>query len=392
MAIVPFRVSGPAASQQTEQQFLQIGTYSLLLQQRPQDSGNVDHLHNTQQTKCRGADLVQQEAQQTRAAGLGLSRVGLVLWQSGYVLADFLLLRLPHLHSGRLSSWAGTSVLELGCGAGTVGLFLALAGAQVVLTDQPHILPLTECNLELNFPATSTGTYSTSSRSRGRSSAINSCHLTTSSSSNIDQQSRTFGRRSEPVQQRVDDGVSLTTAAHTAPSALAAFAAAFSQAQHHDAAAAQTPTAQLAAPGKLCEAVFTSGPLVVEHTWGETWGQLQMRVCSAADARLARSGQVEQQQAQQQAHTIPDDVDATPPPPGICSPAPQQLGPEAPSPEQLDCCFDVVVGADLLYDVSCHAALLQSLDSTCSPHTQVYMCYRTRGLGEELFEEAAAAA
>jgi predicted nicotinamide N-methyase len=68
-----------------------------------------------------------------------LSRVGLVLWQSGYVLSDFLLLRLPQLQAGRhgcsssSSSWAGSRVLELGCGAGTVGMFLALAGAQVRL-------------------------------------------------------------------------------------------------------------------------------------------------------------------------------------------------------------------------------------------------------------------
>jgi 2-polyprenyl-3-methyl-5-hydroxy-6-metoxy-1,4-benzoquinol methylase len=72
-----------------------------------------------------------------------LSHVGLVLWQSGYVLADFLLLRLPAaggalgssrgggVASGSSGSWAGVRVLELGCGGGTVGMFLALAGAQV---------------------------------------------------------------------------------------------------------------------------------------------------------------------------------------------------------------------------------------------------------------------
>lgn len=71
-----------------------------------------------------------------------LSHVGLVLWQSGYVLADFLLLRLlaagGAVGSSRGSfasvssgSWAGVEVLELGCGGGTVGMFLALAGAQV---------------------------------------------------------------------------------------------------------------------------------------------------------------------------------------------------------------------------------------------------------------------
>jgi hypothetical protein len=81
------------------------------------------------------SDQPQQQQQQRQP---DLSRVGLVLWQSGYVLSDFLLLRLPQLLAGRhgsssSSSWAGSRVLELGCGAGTVGMFLALAGAQVRL-------------------------------------------------------------------------------------------------------------------------------------------------------------------------------------------------------------------------------------------------------------------
>jgi hypothetical protein len=91
-----------------------------------------------------------------------LSQVGLVLWQSGYVLSDFLLLRLQAAGgavsssgaaaggwsgsngsnggssggwggggAGSSGSWAGVRVLELGCGGGTCGMFLALAGAQV---------------------------------------------------------------------------------------------------------------------------------------------------------------------------------------------------------------------------------------------------------------------
>lgn len=44
MAVVPFRVSGPAASQQLAAQLLQVGPYSLLMHQRPQDSGNTAHL------------------------------------------------------------------------------------------------------------------------------------------------------------------------------------------------------------------------------------------------------------------------------------------------------------------------------------------------------------
>eukprot|EP00878_Enallax_costatus_P006918 GHUV01007249.1.p2 GENE.GHUV01007249.1~~GHUV01007249.1.p2 ORF type:complete len:138 (+),score=73.30 GHUV01007249.1:778-1191(+) len=136
MALVPFRVSGPAASQQLDSQLLQVGPYSLLLHQRPKDSGNTAHLRKQQrqqQQQKHGEepelDGMPQQDMQDR-----LSHVGLVLWQSGFVLADFLLLRLPQLQrpgSGSSSSWAGVRVLELGCGGGTVGMFLALAGAQV---------------------------------------------------------------------------------------------------------------------------------------------------------------------------------------------------------------------------------------------------------------------
>jgi predicted nicotinamide N-methyase len=82
------------------------------------------------------AEAAAGDQQQQKQQQPDLSRVGLVLWQSGYVLSDFLLLRLPQLQAGRhgcSSSWAGARVLELGCGAGTVGMFLALAGAQVRL-------------------------------------------------------------------------------------------------------------------------------------------------------------------------------------------------------------------------------------------------------------------
>jgi predicted nicotinamide N-methyase len=56
--------------------------------------------------------------------------------------------------------------------------------------------------------------------------------------------------------------------------------------------------------------------------------------------------------------------------------------------------FDVVIGADLLYDPAHHTALLHSLQqlATASPHVQVYLCWRQRQLGEEAFLTAAAAA
>lgn len=105
--------------------------HSLMLLQ-DQQQAQAQHLNLEQPAGAAGGTAAtEQQLQQP-----DLSRVGLVLWQSGYVLSDFLLLRLPQLQAGRhscSSSWAGARVLELGCGAGTVGMFLALAGAQVRL-------------------------------------------------------------------------------------------------------------------------------------------------------------------------------------------------------------------------------------------------------------------
>jgi len=82
-----------------------------------------------------------QEPQQDPA----LVNVGMVVWQSGFVLAELLLRRPP------LGSWPGVRVLELGAGTGITGIALALAGARVMLTDLPHILPLTRENVTANL-------------------------------------------------------------------------------------------------------------------------------------------------------------------------------------------------------------------------------------------------
>ncbi|KAL4855505.1 Protein N-lysine methyltransferase METTL21A [Chlorella vulgaris] len=74
-----------------------------------------------------------------------LPQVGLVVWQAGFVLADYLLRQPPY------GAWHGTSVLDLGCGTGLVGICLALAGAEVLLSDQPHITPLAELNMQANL-------------------------------------------------------------------------------------------------------------------------------------------------------------------------------------------------------------------------------------------------
>jgi hypothetical protein len=138
----------------------QVGPYSLLLRQRPGASGNTAHLtadptalHTADRTRppqsatpaapsSAGQQQQQEDQQQQQQQQPDLSNVGLVLWQSGFVLADFLLLRLQAtggavgssrggIAGSSNGSWVGVRVLELGCGGGTVGMFLALAGAQV---------------------------------------------------------------------------------------------------------------------------------------------------------------------------------------------------------------------------------------------------------------------
>lgn len=61
------------------------------------------------------------------------------------MLADHLL--------GSPERFAGKRVVELGAGTGLVGLALAAAGAEVVLTDQAAGLPILERNAELNAEA-----------------------------------------------------------------------------------------------------------------------------------------------------------------------------------------------------------------------------------------------
>ncbi|KAF6250360.1 hypothetical protein COO60DRAFT_1647296 [Scenedesmus sp. NREL 46B-D3] len=325
-------MAGAAASQQLGEQLLQVGPHSLLLHQRPKESGNTAHLQRAAEKQLDQQQAQAQHLNLEQPAGAAggtaateqqlqqpdLSRVGLVLWQSGYVLSDFLLLRLPQLQAGRhscSSSWAGARVLELGCGAGTVGMFLALAGAQVVLTDLPHILPLTQENLELNFPLTSKAGVSSSNSSSSRAAA----------------EAQPAGRQQ--------------------PAAL---------------------------PGWQ---VFAAGPLVVEHSWGEPAERLQQRVAAAAAARLPGAAsctamrQLQQEQEPQQQRQQED--------------AQEQGSLRLAGPSRA---FDFVVGADLLYDPAYHQALLTSLQQLCAPHTQVFLCYRCRGLGEQAFQAAATGA
>jgi hypothetical protein len=73
--------------------------------------------------------------------------VGLVVWQAGFVLAEWLIRAAP------LGPWPGRAVVELGCGVGQLGIPLACTGARVTLTDLPHIVGLTAENVALNAHA-----------------------------------------------------------------------------------------------------------------------------------------------------------------------------------------------------------------------------------------------
>ncbi|KAI8467056.1 MAG: hypothetical protein J3K34DRAFT_46260 [Monoraphidium minutum] len=255
MAVVQFKVAGAAADPTAEERLLQVGPYSLLLRQSPGESGAARHLAEGPRIEW-PQDDADNAAAAAAGAGPDLRNVGLVVWSSGFVLADFLLRRPP------LGAWPGVHALDLGAGTGVCGLFLAAAGARVVLTDLPHITPLTRANAAANL---------------GRGGA-------------------------------------------------------------GGAAAA---------------------PLVADYEWGEPAAALAGRVAAAA-AEAAGGG-----------------------------PHQQQQGGDGPDHEIT---YDLIVGADVLYEPRAHAALLASLTALSAPHTQVYLCYRRRGLGEEAFEAAAAAA
>jgi predicted nicotinamide N-methyase len=78
--------------------------------------------------------------------------VGLVLWQAGLVAADWII-----RHRLLTPPPRKLSVVELGAGVGQCGIALAKAGAgPVVMTDLPHIVPLAQENVRLNFGAPST--------------------------------------------------------------------------------------------------------------------------------------------------------------------------------------------------------------------------------------------
>ncbi|KAI6646104.1 Protein-lysine methyltransferase METTL21D-like [Oopsacas minuta] len=71
--------------------------------------------------------------------------VGCVVWDAAIVLARFLEHKYFPAHY-----WVGKRVLELGSGAGLVGLVAGCLGADVILTDLEEIVPLLNVNIKLN--------------------------------------------------------------------------------------------------------------------------------------------------------------------------------------------------------------------------------------------------
>lgn len=76
----------------------------------------------------------------------GHTDVGAVVWHSSLVLAQYLSVCVSR------SSMCGSTVIELGCGAGAVGAMAAATlGAHVVATDLPDVVDLAERNVRRNF-------------------------------------------------------------------------------------------------------------------------------------------------------------------------------------------------------------------------------------------------
>ncbi|RLN45913.1 hypothetical protein BBJ29_009455 [Phytophthora kernoviae] len=80
--------------------------------------------------------------------------IGGKLWDSCLVLTRYL--------STRRELLAGKQVIELGSGLGLVGIFCAMLGAHVTLTDMEEVIPLLAYNIALNFPGLEQGGASTS--------------------------------------------------------------------------------------------------------------------------------------------------------------------------------------------------------------------------------------
>ncbi|GIL82766.1 hypothetical protein Vretimale_8325 [Volvox reticuliferus] len=184
MALVAYRVSGPAADQRAAERLIQFPLgITLRLTQWPahSDTAGPHQRPLGHSDDCRASAAAtpaaslkgsaggspaspqpqqQQRPQQQVSAGPQLSslaNVGLVVWQAGFLLADFLLREAPECMLRRRGGgwangggWRSLTAIDLGTGSGVVGIALALAGAKVYLTDLPHVVPLAAANVAAN--------------------------------------------------------------------------------------------------------------------------------------------------------------------------------------------------------------------------------------------------
>lgn len=89
--------------------------------------------------------------------------IGGKLWDSCLVLTRYLALNRAVIERKR--------VVELGSGLGLVGIFCAMLGADVTLTDMADVVPLLQYNIALNFPSSASASTSSNSNSSTTSSA-----------------------------------------------------------------------------------------------------------------------------------------------------------------------------------------------------------------------------
>ncbi|KAL0035376.1 hypothetical protein WJX77_003568 [Trebouxia sp. C0004] len=135
MALVPFRVSGAAADQTLEHRIFQIGQHTIRIDQDVHKSGSLQRVGIQPSSQDPSPDFEGEEH---------LEHVGLVVWQSAFVLAEYLLRHPP------FGQWDDVHAVDLGAGTGVCGIALSMAGAQVILSDVGHITPLTVHNLKVN--------------------------------------------------------------------------------------------------------------------------------------------------------------------------------------------------------------------------------------------------
>lgn len=272
---------------------------------------------------------------------------------------------------------------------------------QVVLTDQGHVLGLTRDNLAMNFPAAirrpeipTSKPCSTTTLKEDAAGTAAAAHAAKHIPS-----TRSPAFRVSAASQRTSAGAITGSATRSSRlSATEAFAAAFStaalaggcqelqQAELHRQQQEDETTAAAAGAGAdashMVSQVFAQGPLVVQYNWGEPLEQLHSRTAAEAAQRLDLRAALDADSSRQQEQSVSQGSGTNQPDHAAVSQAMSSRG------------IDIILGADLLYDPQGHAPLLSTLQqlAAASPHAVVYLAWRCRGLGEEAFEWAAAAA